>query len=31
MSTLRFNAIKESLKRNPIPVEESERRSSLFG
>ena len=31
MSTLRFNAIKQSLKRKPITIEEKERRSSLFG
>ena len=31
MSTLRFNAIKESLKRKPLKIEEKKRRSSLFG
>lgn len=31
MSTLRFNAIKESLKRKPLKVVEKKRRSSLFG
>ncbi|XMO85469.1 glutamine synthetase III [Algibacter sp. AS12] len=31
MSTLRFHAIKESLKIKPILVEEKERRSDLFG
>lgn len=31
MSTLRFNAIKESLSRKPIQIEERERRSSIFG
>ncbi len=31
MSTLRFNAIKESLKRKPLKIEEKKRRSSIFG
>ncbi|PRP66056.1 glutamine synthetase III family protein [Nonlabens agnitus] len=31
MSTLRFQAIKETLNRQPIPVTEPERRSSIFG
>lgn len=31
MATLRFFAIKESLNRKPIEVEETERRSSVFG
>ena len=31
MATLRFYAIKESLNRQPVNVEESNRRSSLFG
>ncbi len=31
MSTLRFNAIKESLKRKPLKVEEFKRRSEVFG
>ncbi|WP_299113103.1 glutamine synthetase III [uncultured Winogradskyella sp.] len=31
MSTLRFNAIKESLKREPLKVEEYKRRSEVFG
>ena len=31
MSTLRFYAVKESLNRVPIPVDESERRSEIFG
>ena len=31
MSTLRFHAIKESLKYKPVLVEETERRSDLFG
>jgi glutamine synthetase len=31
MSTLRFYAVKESLSRTPVPVEESERRSEIFG
>ena len=31
MSTLRFHAIKESLKYKPVLVEEKERRSDLFG
>ena len=31
MSTLRFNAIKESLKRIPVRVEEVKRRSEVFG
>ena len=31
MSTLRFHAIKESLAYKPVPVEEKERRSDLFG
>ncbi|WP_104736189.1 glutamine synthetase III family protein [Hanstruepera ponticola] len=31
MSTLRFHAIKESLTRKPIHIEEKERRSAIFG
>lgn len=31
MSTLRFHAIKESLKRKPIVIEEKQRRSEIFG
>ena len=31
MATLRFYAIKESLNRKPINVEETDRRSSIFG
>lgn len=31
MSTLRFNAIKESLNRKPLHIEEKERRSEIFG
>lgn len=31
MSTLRFKAVAETLNRKPIPVEEKERRSELFG
>lgn len=31
MSTLRFNALKESLNRTPIKIQEDERRSDLFG
>ncbi len=31
MSTLRFNAIKESLHRKPVYIEENDRRSELFG
>lgn len=31
MSTLRFHAIKETLTRNPINIQEKERRSSIFG
>ncbi len=31
MATLRFNAIKETLKRQPVEVIESERRSEIFG
>ncbi|WP_417289791.1 glutamine synthetase III [Corallibacter sp.] len=31
MSTLRFHAIKESLNRKPIKIEELERRSAIFG
>jgi len=31
MSTLRFNAVKESLKRSPLIIEESKRRSEVFG
>src|SRR5690554_4290050 len=31
MATLRFNAVKASLNREPVPVEEGERRSELFG
>lgn len=31
MSTLRFHAIKESMTRKPIFIEEKERRSSIFG
>ena len=31
MSTLRFHAIKESLKRTPINIQEKERRSVIFG
>ncbi|WP_250432857.1 glutamine synthetase III family protein [Hanstruepera flava] len=31
MSTLRFHAIKESLTRKPVRIEENERRSSIFG
>lgn len=31
MSTLRFHAIKETLNRKPVQVEEKERRSSIFG
>ncbi|MGM0635440.1 MAG: glutamine synthetase III [Bacteroidota bacterium] len=31
MGTLRFNAIKESLNRRPVPIDESIRRSELFG
>lgn len=31
MSTLRFHAIKESLTRKPVHIEENERRSSIFG
>ena len=31
MSTLRFHAIKETLTRKPLRIEENERRSSIFG
>ncbi|WP_339632264.1 glutamine synthetase III, partial [Bizionia echini] len=31
MSTLRFYAIKETLNRKPIKIEENERRSEIFG
>ncbi|MFD1163588.1 glutamine synthetase III family protein [Hwangdonia seohaensis] len=31
MSTLRFHAIKKSLSAKPVPVEEKERRSDIFG
>lgn len=31
MSTLRFQALKETLSRKPIKIEENERRSALFG
>jgi len=31
MSTLRFHAVKETLNRKPIKIEETERRSSIFG
>lgn len=31
MSTLRFHAIKETLTRKPLKIEENERRSSIFG
>ena len=31
MSTLRFHAIKETLTRKPVKIEENERRSSIFG
>ncbi|MFD1614929.1 glutamine synthetase III family protein [Gelatiniphilus marinus] len=31
MSTLRFHAIKKSLSSKPVPVEEKERRSDIFG
>ncbi|GGE16355.1 glutamine synthetase III family protein [Psychroflexus salis] len=31
MATLRFNALKETLSRKPIPVEENLRRSEIFG
>jgi glutamine synthetase len=31
MAILRFNAIKETLTRNPVPVEEKFRRSEIFG
>lgn len=31
MSTLRFHAIKETFNRKPVPIEEKERRSNLFG
>ncbi|WP_282044371.1 glutamine synthetase III [Winogradskyella flava] len=31
MSTLRFNAIKEALKRVPLKIEETKRRSEVFG
>ncbi|MCO4822553.1 MAG: glutamine synthetase III [Flavobacteriaceae bacterium] len=31
MSTLRFHAIKESLNRKPLKIEEKERRSAIFG
>ena len=31
MSTLRFHALKETLNRKPVKIEETERRSSLFG
>jgi glutamine synthetase len=31
MSTLRFHAVKESLKREPIKIEETKRRSEVFG
>ncbi len=31
MSTLRFQAVKETFKRKPVSVSETERRSSLFG
>ncbi len=31
MSTLRFQALKETLNRKPVEIEESERRSELFG
>jgi len=31
MSTLRFHAIKESLKRKPVVIEEKQRRSEIFG
>jgi glutamine synthetase len=31
MSTLRFHAVKETLTRMPINIQEKERRSSIFG
>jgi len=31
MSTLRFHAVKETLNRKPVKIEENERRSSIFG
>src|SRR5690554_2151832 len=31
MATLRFHAVKETLKRVPVPVNETERRSDIFG
>ena len=31
MSTLRFHALKESLDRKPLPVQEKDRRSTIFG
>ena len=31
MSTLRFHAIKETLNRKPLKIEEKERRSAIFG
>ena len=31
MSTLRFHALKETLNRKPVKIEETEQRSSLFG
>ena len=31
MSTLRFHALKETLKRKPVKIEENERRSTIFG
>ena len=31
MSTLRFHALKESLNRKPVKIQENERRSSIFG
>ncbi len=31
MATLRFNALKETFKRKPVHIEESERRSDIFG
>ncbi|MCH7524582.1 MAG: glutamine synthetase III [Bacteroidetes bacterium] len=31
MSTLRFHALKETLNRKPVKIEETEKRSSLFG
>src|SRR5690606_9829981 len=31
MSTLRFHAIKKTLDRKPVPIEETKRRSEIFG